>query len=254
MLFTPVEFWQHHSSIWLEIQHNKDRFLNSNCQSFVGYCKTQAAKYGIKGTKIAALREALDFLQIADYSKLIAFEDKIRDWVKCVNNEHISIVDIKGPNGKLEPHLQVNNRKIPFHSNFKYARGIFQKIFDEYGQRALLAEKNEGVDWKALMHAVRVAAEAYELLTTGNITFPRPEREILLQIRKGELPYKQVAECIEQGLQNIENVKSCLPPKADLEFIDKFVYDVYKEDILLNICGHCGVDLNGDICYCSWND
>jgi hypothetical protein len=37
-----------------------------------------------------------------------------------------------------------------------------------------MAETQEGVDWKALSHAVRVGTQALELLKTGHVTFPLP--------------------------------------------------------------------------------
>lgn len=74
--------------------------------------------------------------------------------------------------------------------------------------RAKLAESNDGIDWKATMHAVRIAAEAKELLLTGAITFPRPEAERLIQIRTGQVPYKEVEELIEKGLADIKDAET----------------------------------------------
>lgn len=52
---------------------------------------------------------------------------------------------------------------MPFTGSIKSAREIAQRLVNEYGQRALQAERNEGIDWKALSHAVRVGREALEL-------------------------------------------------------------------------------------------
>jgi hypothetical protein len=88
-----------------------------------------------------------------------------------------------------------------------------------------------GKDFKALSHSVRVNSEALQLLTTGHITFPRPDRELLLQIKLGQLPYEQIAELIEQGLADVCEVhkKSTLRDKPDKEWADNFVYDVYSK-------------------------
>lgn len=231
MLFTPPSFYQEEPSWeWKEIQANKHRFLHRGYSAFAGYCRQQANKYGIKGSRIAAVREALDFLQIADYSTLYEFEPRLREWVTVISNEFINIVDCKGPNGKPTPHLEVCNRKVPFHANFKYARSIYQKIFDEYGARARQAETNQGCDWKALMHAVRIGRQAKEFLETGHIEFPRKDAAELLQIRTGQLPYAHVAEMIEEGLVRMEEASkiSSLPTEPDRGYADDLVCRSYE--------------------------
>jgi len=106
--------------------------------------------------------------------------------------------------------------------------------FEEYGQRALLAEKNEGVDWKAMMHATRVCREAEELLLTHTISYPRPEAVLLLQIRKGELPYRQVAELLEAGMERLEECQrlSTLPEEPDRAFGEQMAVSAYRASVL----------------------
>lgn len=57
---------------------------------------------------------------------------------------------------------------------------------------------------------------------------------LLLQVRQGLLPYKQVAEIIEQGLNKIENAQSIstLPSSPDFDMIDKLVLDVYSKEVI----------------------
>jgi hypothetical protein len=234
MLFTPEKWWTNFSREWQLIQSHKRSFLHKGTSAFVGYTRQQAAKYGVKGFRVAALKETIDILsQLSERLKLADYHGFITTFVELKKNEHINIVTINGPNGKPTEHLEVCNRKVPFHATVKYALEVFQRIYEEYGHRARLAEQNEGVDWKALMHAVRVAREAEELLLTANITFPRPEVELLLKIRKGELPYKQVAEIIERGLACIEEArnKSILPDKPDFKLAEDLVYLLHKDTI-----------------------
>jgi predicted nucleotidyltransferase len=237
MLFTPDSFYDHQTAVWQEIKKNKDKFLHKGVSAFIGYTKQQAAKYGCKGFRVRALKEILDFLSnFMGYTKLIEIEP-LDYFVSLQNPEHIKFTMCNAPNNKVEKHLDVCNRKIPLHATVKYAKEVFQKIYDEYGHRALLAEKNEGIDWKALMHAVRVAHEARELLLTSNITFPRPEKDLLLKIRTGSLPYKQVEEIIEEGLTSLveTQAKSILPEKPNYKWCDDFVLDCYYNHVIINL-------------------
>src|SRR5258708_5372934 len=53
------------------------------------------------------------------------------------------------------------------------------------GQRHELIDAH-GYDVKAAMHVVRLLNEGIELMRTGTITLPRPEKELLITIRTGQ--------------------------------------------------------------------
>jgi predicted nucleotidyltransferase len=231
MLFAPRKYWLKTSVEWEFMQENKAKLVHSGTSAFCGYVRQQAAKYGIKGSRVAAMRQAINALRTFPLSnKLNMVEIEALKEALLPPNEFIKFVLCKAPNGKEELYLEVCNRKVGLHSTFKYAIEIYQKVFEEYGARALAAETNQGVDWKALYHAVRVSHEALELLNTGHITFPRPEASILLQIRKGELPYREVAEIIERMEIEIKNVEktSHLPNSLDIAYWEEWVYNIYK--------------------------
>ena len=103
------------------------------------------------------------------------------------------------------------------------------------------AQRNEGVDWKALSHAVRIGREAVELFETGRIALPRPDAQHLLRIKQGGLPYHAVTEEIEGLLAEIENAAagSSLPEAPDLEFIEELVIRAYAG----RVAGACGSGL-----------
>jgi hypothetical protein len=138
---------------------------------------------------------------------------------------------IDDPNGAAITYFEVCGRKFQMTNSVKYSLGVLNKIYNEYGQRARLAQENDGIDWKALSHAVRVNFEGQELLQTGFITFPCPERKLLLDIKTGKLPYKEVEVIIEKGLQDLEEAQanSTLQEKPDEQWADDFLYDVYSK-------------------------
>lgn len=72
------------------------------------------------------------------------------------------------------------------------------------------------------------------MLTKATITYPRPEVDLLLKIRKGELPYKQEAEIVEEGMENLERCQaaSILAEKPNYAMAETLVYDVYADDLV----------------------
>lgn len=235
MLFTPDEWIIERSPEWDFIRQNKDRWLHRKVSAFAGYCRQQANKYGIRGSRVAASRAGLTWAeQMIDAHGM---QGKLRDHWGEVEElagrglEHVAIVQGTHADDQPVRFFEVCNRKIQEHATFKEAHAICKRVFDEYGQRALLAETNQGVDWKACMHAVRVSKEAEELLLHHTITYPRPEAGLLLAIRKGELPYKEVAEMLEDGLDRLEECSriSTLPDHGDQAAAERFVLKVYRE-------------------------
>jgi hypothetical protein len=233
ILFTPKEFWERKiAPTWERVVKSKDIFLHKGTASFAGYCRTQANRYGIKGSRVAAARAALELLKTFEPRKKLGdYEAQIFPFVD--GRDHCGVVLINNPKGQPERFLEVCNRKFAFAANVKHALDIVQRIFDEYGKRALQAESNDGCDWKALAHAVRVANQAQELLLTGHITFPRPEAELLRSVRKGERPYREVAAMIERGLEDLEVAKtnSTLPEEPNRKAADDLLYEIYEEHV-----------------------
>lgn len=239
MLFTPYSHYVGNASdVWYDLRAQRGALVHKGTNAFVGYTKAQAAKYGHKGERSRALRGVVDLLN--SYNKHWTLGDYAPDlavYVAKLNSKEVEIVNVPTPNGdgtmRDQPHLSVANKKASYTCTVDYARTMYQLALDKYGHRAILAEKNEGVDWKACMHAVRIAAEAKELLLTGHITFPRPERELLLKIRKAELPYSQVEELIEQGLADINDaqLKSTLPEKPNHALMERIVADAHWDAV-----------------------
>lgn len=229
MLFVPPKHYREANDIWQYITENKHQFLHSGVSAFVGYCRTQANKYGIRGSRMGAVKKALLFLSCNANKQLTIGE---LDFKGILDGKYISIVDHIGADKTLSPHFEVCNRKFSMRTKIEYAIECLEKVYASYGHRARLAEQNQGIDWKALMHAVRIKNQAIELLTTGNVTFPRPEKDHLLKIRTGELPYDQVAHEIEEGLTEVESVKSRLPERPNYHFCESLICGLYKREIM----------------------
>lgn len=233
MLFAPKPLIS--TPLWNEIRANKDLLLTKKSAAFVGYCRTQANKYGIKGSRVAAAKAAAEGFakEMETHGPTAKVGDIMGDRPRIIN-EHTCVVEKETTPGKFETYFECCNRKVGFKNTLKEAAAIYARIYDEYGKRARLAETNEGVDWKALSHAVRVANEAIELLTTANVTFPLPNAGHILKIKLGQLSYQEVADEIEGLLEQVEKASatSNLRDSADQEFIDSLIVRVHRNVVL----------------------
>jgi len=259
MLFTPEEFYVEldegtWGGFWNLLRKNKDKFIHSGTSSFAGYCQSQAAKYSLKGSNLAAFRLAKDFFASKPHNaRVFEYLDEIEEkLIKVAKDEKkyhdkdtpiIKWTEIEDKQGNTMEYLQIG-AKTKHATNIKcgLAAAIWTTQFDKYGDRARQAESNEGVDWKALMHAVRIAGEATELLNDEKITLPRPNKDLLLKIRNGEMDYKLVANLITRGLDELNDAKAMtlLPEEPDNEYAEKFVYAVYSKAIMDHFLLHGG--------------
>ena len=91
---------------------------------------------------------------------------------------------------------------------------------------------DHGYDTKYAMHALRIAHQGTELLTSGRITLPvaEPVRSRLMEVRRGEVPLPDVlAELHDQAALLEEAVlESDLPDEADHTVIDRFLVEAYQ--------------------------
>lgn len=231
MLFAPDAFQVFKGqeyNLFRYIYSNKDRLLSKGILSFIGYARKQASKYGIKGSRVRAVKDTIEFLNTFDGTMLL--KELPLDVFIARGDEFIKYVQGTDPNGATLTYFEVCGRKFQLTNSVKYSLAVLTKIYNEYGHRAKLAQENDGIDWKALSHAVRVNYEGQELLRTGSITFPCPNRKLLLAIKNGTLPYKDVEFIIEEGLKELEaaQVNSTLPEKPDVQWVDDFLYEVYS--------------------------
>jgi len=98
------------------------------------------------------------------------------------------------------------------------------------GQRPELEEKY-GYDVKAGMHVLRLLYECQELVSTGKITLPRPERDLLIRVRTGKYSMDKVHAMVQRQFAECEEAAkaSSLPEKVDRRAVSKLLADSYRE-------------------------
>lgn len=218
-------FW-----IWEDLVRNRTAFYSTNLKAFVGYVKRQAAKYGVKGSKLEVMeniytiaakeRTNNDVLRLGEIIHLLPI------------NEHARIVVDSHPSSGEQVFYEVCGRKfqdtigvISFMDNLK-------KIHDSYGARAKLAKDNEGVDWKAMSHALRAGYQARDIYLYGDFEYPLRETQFLLDVKQGKLDFvSQVQPELDELVDYVNTLsdESDLPLYVNAEVWDNWLLGVYDE-------------------------
>lgn len=227
MLHAPWTMITEHMDIWEEIVKNKEKFYTKNLQAFIGYARRQASKYGIKGSRLNAVRKIIDILIECDPELKMS---NIWNWLPI--EEHLHMLG-KNQNGIRQ--YQVCGKIIQETARIGYVLEMFEKFYEQYGKRTREAAENKNIDWKAVSHALRAAYQVKELLEDGTIIFPLKDAPFLRAVKQGRMDYKKiVAPELETIMAEVEilSEKSTLPKKADRKFWDNFIIRTIEKNVL----------------------
>lgn len=227
MLWAP-ETYRHDAvtrdDVWDSIIKNRKDFITKNLMTFVDYARNQAKKYGIKGSRIEAIKSCIDYIEKEKasssylHSHLNFFEQKAKE------TEEIKIVRTEKENFVI-----ICNKMFPFNIKLKQMLSSLIPYYNKYGLRALEAKENKGVDFKAVSHAFRAIQQVKELVTEQHITFPLVNAEFLTDVKLGKYMYSYLEEQLVEQLEDVRAMitRSNLKEKPNLDW-DDFILNVYK--------------------------
>lgn len=228
MLHAPKSALISSSEIWEELQQKRSQFYTSNLKSLVGYARKQAAKYGIKGSRLSDARKVLAFFKSCEPST------RLRDvWNKLPEGEHIKKTSPEEGN-RPEWVYEVCGRKFIATSRIEHYLPTLETFVERYGERAKLAESGKGVDWKAVSHAFRAAHQVRSILQDGGFEYPLTESEFLLKVKSGGLHYPTVARQLEELIDEVEKLSanSSLPDKVNRKQWDIWLINKLEKELL----------------------
>jgi hypothetical protein len=215
MLHAPDDKVIVNSDIWKFLVDNRHRFYTKSMKAYIGYVRKQAAKYGAKGSRLAEIERVLNIANAANdnqtVGELTVTESDVVKWVVYKDNYYLEVCGSK----------YQDNLKIPF------LKRDLQKHFDKYGERTKLAKLNEGIDWKALSHALRAGYQARDIFTKGYFEYPLTESSILMDVKQGKLDFNVVEPLLSQLVDEVTILanQSNYPDKVDREFWDDFIIE-----------------------------
>ena len=124
MLHAPDNMIIEKNYIWDLIVYHRDKFYTRNLKAFVGYAQKQAAKYGIRGSRLNTCKEVMDLLKL--YETNYRNEPrKVREiWELLPDLEHTQMLG-ENKNGIRE--YKICGKIIQETVTCTYAYGILEK-------------------------------------------------------------------------------------------------------------------------------
>ncbi len=222
------------SIIWQDLIENRKKFYTKNMKAFLGYARRQASKYGIKGSRMGALESVYNIVK--DYNYNYSADDRLESiWKKLSVNDYCYFKSVENELSGTQNFYSVLDScyqdKMSLHL---FVKSIIDK-WNSYGERARKAKDNEGIDWKAVSHALRASYQLRSIYKNGDFEYPLDETSIILEVKKGKLDFMSFVQPeLEKVISEVEelSVASNFPDKCNKDFWDDWLVEVYEEFVL----------------------
>lgn len=218
------------------MMENYQRFYNRNLHSFVGYCVGQSKFYNVRGERFSELHRFMEYFtelaQEQKNDKLVTVFPKVEELFREYPYRYIKFVMAPTSRGsgitQEGRYIEILGKRFLGTVTVGYFLEKITEMEQQFGNRAKASA--EGVDYKALSHAVRVISEVEELLDDGFITFPLKNRAYVTSIKEGNESLESVMDYIDDKLSVVQEKldQSTLPERSDEEFMDELVLEFLK--------------------------
>jgi len=125
------------------------------------------------------------------------------------------------------------------HREKRYAQALREyNQYEEWKKNRNVAraelESRYGFDTKHGAHLYRLVTEGEELLKDGNITLPRPDADLLKEIRAGRYSYDGLMELVGDVDVRFNKLyeTSTLPHKSNVTGVDEMCQDIVSKQIM----------------------
>jgi hypothetical protein len=229
ILFAPDSM--HHfepAPVFREMQRNSNRIVSANSAKFLGLCRNQAQKFGIRGEKRAAAEDCYAILKEmrAKFGRKAMLSEHLVELLARTGNEFIHPETIISRDGRKHELLTICIKSLPLSDTLGRACDVAEKVVQNYGERARKTASTRH-DWKAYSHALRVGYELKELLSEGRMTLPSPHAARLLAVKLGQVTIEAVGDEIEALMNDLEQLTVTTSVRAEPD--SAFLYDLVCE-------------------------
>ncbi len=217
-------------------EQHKKLFSVKNTKSFVGYAIGQARKYGVKGSRLGVVKKIVNFLETLANSyggfvnwRVMTLATCVEDLLDLCGDPSYCFVKEVDAKPKPKMTLFVNGSQHHLDITMEEFYSRMKSEYEKYGERAKQAETNEGLDYKALSHAVRAIRQMEMLLKDGKIVYPLACANELKSVKAGEKTWQEIEKLITEGLEVIDRMQVELSSEHELnvDFVRNFVLNCY---------------------------
>ncbi len=229
LLFIPIhsKYTEYFTPEWEEIIANRSLFLSTKARhTFSGYAVSQLHR--IKQHREWLLNPPKKKPERSDFNlpeTNVITKDQINAYDELLDKGDVLEIGIQS--------LQVLQHEKAYFNAMRYYQQ-YQNWKSERNKDRAELEAKFGYDTKHASHLFRLLGEGKELLTTGIITFPRPDAEELMAIRKGQYTYDELMGKIDNDVDKFfDNLESqfVLPHKPNHKEADKLCQKLVKQRI-----------------------
>lgn len=228
------------SPMWEELRANRSEFYTTNMSAFLGYARSQATKYGVKGERLDTIMRVKG---VVDSLIVNARKTKLADIAGLLPvNELAFFGEMLDNNGRSVKYYDLLGRKQLLGISVEHFRDAVNKIHADYGSRAHAAANASRADWKALSHALRVTYQMKEIYETGDLVMPLRMADRLRDIKTGLIPIDDVTEELNQVTNEVTNLvtvakKNGMRDSVDTEKWSDWLYQHVMESMISDYTG-----------------
>ena len=232
----PAE--QNYIKEWM--QRLVDMFLTRNVSKMVGYAVSQSRNYGLKTERYSALKDVQSEIEkYFEFHKELSVSTETPNSTEILRLKLLSLpfveeVMIENAQGgsALAPAFDICGKKFPYTTKWNTIVSSINKSIDQYGDRVKKYD-GEGIDWKALSHAIRITEQVIELSASGKFSFPRPNAEYLKSVKEGKVPLDDALQYLTDCFNQVDDIvaKSVLKertPELEAKF-ENFKISILRE-------------------------
>lgn len=216
-IFTPDEFIIEKDPLWDEIRQQARHLFCKKTEHIIGYMNSQILKFERQQEKILILEQNIKALE-----RIVnEFGDKVTLSDIDVDTVHLETFQTSDKDILTSKKLKTN-----LHTKTPIVKMLNKSL---HPMLKKLQSSNENFDMKTIMHAIRIGQEGVEFLLSEKITLPRPNANVLLDIRNGKIDKKKAFEMAKNTVKALTTAKAStsLPDRGNFESFDSFVDELY---------------------------